>query len=227
MNNNAPSKELKNIGVKWLIALSPLNTHSDLKSGFIERELDSHGNFQITEDISLAMKFDTKNSAEKFMTIVHKHCDFITQPVSIDVLSGKKLESEDPHQYLSKENPIQEVKVFEQLNDDNMPSSATERRLRRLLCSVYASGAYMDDGEAHDSSVLPSIDFMRMPIDEIEKLMYRRATQKLEAALKLYDEEVATKPYQGLNAELINIYERYKMHLEIKKIKELINNIKS
>ena len=55
--------------------------------------------------------------------------------------------------------------------------SATERRLRRLLCLVkHGRSAYMDDGEAQDSSVHPSIDYLRDSLDEIEAKWRQRAS---------------------------------------------------
>lgn len=49
------------------------------------------------------------------------------------------------------------------------------RELRRLLCvTIAGSKAYMDDGEAQDSSVLPFIDFMRDPVDRIEAALRER-----------------------------------------------------
>lgn len=52
---------------------------------------------------------------------------------------------------------------------NDMPSSADERRLRRLLAS--RSGIphlYMDDGEASGEEHGISIDFMRDPVADIE-----------------------------------------------------------
>lgn len=55
--------------------------------------------------------------------------------------------------------------------------SANERRLRRLLCIVkHGRSAYMDDGEAQDSSAHPSIDYLRDSLDEIEAKWRQRAS---------------------------------------------------
>ena len=61
------------------------------------------------------------------------------------------------------------------------PSDA-ERRLRRLLCIVkHGRSAYMDDGEAQDSSAHPSIDYLRDSLDEIEAKWRLRASATLTA----------------------------------------------
>ena len=66
---------------------------------------------------------------------------------------------------------------------DGMPTSETERKLRRMLCAVYAgSVAYMDDGEASLGDRIPFIDFMRMTPDEIDGAMRERALAMLAAA---------------------------------------------
>lgn len=60
--------------------------------------------------------------------------------------------------------------------------SANERRLRRLLCIVkHGRSAYMDDGEAQDSSAHPSIDYLRDSLDEIEAKWRLRASATLTA----------------------------------------------
>ena len=56
-------------------------------------------------------------------------------------------------------------------------ASANERRLRRLLCAArHRHSAYMDDGEASDCSVHPSIDYLRDSLDEIEAKWRMRAS---------------------------------------------------
>ena len=63
------------------------------------------------------------------------------------------------------------------LHQDKLVSEASERHIRRLLCS-YASGpgAYRDDGEASDSSTHPGIDFLRDSAEEIEQKLRERVT---------------------------------------------------
>lgn len=52
---------------------------------------------------------------------------------------------------------------------DGMPSSATERALRRLLAvRVAMPHTYFDDGEANGQEHGISIDFMREPVADIE-----------------------------------------------------------
>lgn len=52
---------------------------------------------------------------------------------------------------------------------DGMPSSATERALRRLLAvRVAMPHTYFDDGEASGQEHGISIDFMREPVADIE-----------------------------------------------------------
>lgn len=53
--------------------------------------------------------------------------------------------------------------------------------LRRMLCLAHAGAqAYMDDGEAQDSSVMPTIDYLCDSLDEIKakrtQRAYRRST---------------------------------------------------
>jgi hypothetical protein len=66
--------------------------------------------------------------------------------------------------------------------EDGMPASAVERQLRRMLCAAHCGvSAYMDDGEASDSSMLPHIDFMRMTPSDIQAALLQRGMKKLEA----------------------------------------------
>ncbi|WP_235203828.1 hypothetical protein, partial [Bordetella bronchiseptica] len=71
---------------------------------------------------------------------------------------------------------------------------ADERRLRRMLCAQYAGSlAYMDDGEAQDARAMPVIDFLRDPLDEIErKMRVRRPAGELAdpALQKLFGEAI-------------------------------------
>lgn len=56
------------------------------------------------------------------------------------------------------------------------------KSLRRLLCITYAGArAYMDDGEAQDSSTYPFIDFMRDSVELIHQKMQRRSLEALAA----------------------------------------------
>lgn len=61
---------------------------------------------------------------------------------------------------------------------DGTPASATERRLRRMLCASRHPMAYMDDGEASDSSASPFIDYMRDSLDTIDAKMLQRFNNK-------------------------------------------------
>lgn len=67
-------------------------------------------------------------------------------------------------------------------NPNDVPNmNLEERQLRRMLCATYAgSKAYMDDGEASDSSVQPFIDFLRMPVSRIRELMQERGLKQYE-----------------------------------------------
>ena len=58
---------------------------------------------------------------------------------------------------------------------DGMPSSRTERELRRMLCIAQAGfSAYMDDGEASDCACLPFIDYMRDTPEQIREKRLKR-----------------------------------------------------
>ena len=65
--------------------------------------------------------------------------------------------------------------------------SPDEYKLRSMLCDAYSGAkAYRDDGEMSDSSVLPSIDFLRDSVDQIEKSIQTRRNisyKKLEETI--------------------------------------------
>jgi hypothetical protein len=67
---------------------------------------------------------------------------------------------------------------------DGMPTSKTERELRRMLCVQRHSGAYMDDGEASycGDKYCRSIDYMRESIESIKQAWYDAGAKQLAAA---------------------------------------------
>jgi hypothetical protein len=59
----------------------------------------------------------------------------------------------------------------------------SEKKIRRLLCArVGGALAYMDDGEAHDATASPHIDFMKDSADEIERKLMERGRATLSAS---------------------------------------------
>lgn len=90
--------------------------------------------------------------------------------------------------------------------------SDIERRLRRMLCAAkHGRRAYMDDGEASDSSAHPSIDYLRDSLDEIEAKWRQRAalaegvkpapsepSKAMVAALRMAREGYASEEITGL-----------------------------
>ena len=68
---------------------------------------------------------------------------------------------------------------------DGMPTSKTERDLRRMLCIARHGGsAYMDDGEASfcGDKYYRSIDYMRESIESIRQAWYDAGVKKLSGA---------------------------------------------
>lgn len=66
---------------------------------------------------------------------------------------------------------------------DGMPTSADERRLRRLLWAyISMAHTYYDDGEATGQEHGISIDFMREPVDDIDAKLRALGVARLECA---------------------------------------------
>ena len=75
----------------------------------------------------------------------------------------------------------QALVIQQSMRDDGMPKSKDERYLRRLLGMAVAGelGLYADDGEMSfgGNQKLPSIDFMRESVENIEKFIILKNRQ--------------------------------------------------
>lgn len=91
---------------------------------------------------------------------------------------------------------------------------AEEARLRRMLCSAQAgTKAYMDDGEAQDNRVHPSIDYLRDSVDEIErKLRERAAAAPFNAATE--DQIAAVMLLTGTEAQQLEALAHFNKRLQ-------------
>ncbi len=86
-------------------------------------------------------------------------------PLSPSLLLSE-LEEEQPRSVLVIRPPAP--------NTSDAPDTP-ERKLRHLLCTIYAGAlGYYDDGEASDSREHPAIDFLRDSPDDIQRKIWER-----------------------------------------------------
>lgn len=85
------------------------------------------------------------------------------------------------------------VKTISELKERIAQIEAENQQLRRNWCTSYAgASAYTDDGEAQDNRDLPTIDFLRDSVPDIEDKMQRRGLKQLAERSRpaLSDEQV-------------------------------------